>query len=105
RWQFTIEAWLDELATVRHAIAVKRQAGADVSVDTAEEQQILDARTGEEPARLFLARHEPVPLEVERPAAEFASWYELFPRSATDDPARPGRFADVIGRLPRIRDM
>ena len=34
-----------------------------------------------------------------------ASWYELFPRSQTGDPRRHGTFADVIERLPRIRDM
>ena len=45
-----------------------------------------------------LPRREPIAVEVERPQAEFASWYELFPRSL-------GTFDDVIGRLPRIRDM
>lgn len=45
------------------------------------------------------------PLEVERLAARFASWYELFPRSQTPDPARHGTFDDVQRRLPLIRDM
>ena len=45
------------------------------------------------------------PVDVERQAAEFASWYELFPRSVTDDPARHGTFRDVIGRLPEINAM
>lgn len=45
------------------------------------------------------------PVEVERPLAEFASWYELFPRSMTHDPARHGTFNDVIERLPMIHDM
>ena len=45
------------------------------------------------------------PLEVERPLAEFASWYELFPRSVTSDPGRHGTFRDVIGRLPDISRM
>ena len=45
------------------------------------------------------------PLEVERVQAEFASWYELFPRSESGDPARHGTFRDVIKRLPQIRDM
>ena len=105
RWQFTVEAWLDELATVRHAIDVKRRAGVDFSVETVEEQQLLTNQKEGESARPFRARAEPLPLDVERPAAEFASWYELFPRSATDDPKKHGTFADVIERLPRIRDM
>jgi starch synthase (maltosyl-transferring) len=56
--------------------------------------------------RLFFYRAEPVfPVDVERPEAAFAAWYELFPRSATDDPARHGTFDDVIRRLPAIQDM
>jgi starch synthase (maltosyl-transferring) len=45
------------------------------------------------------------PLDVERERALFASWYELFPRSQTDDPQRHGTFRDVIARLPAIHDM
>ena len=52
------------------------------------------------------AEHTPaIPLDVDRPQAGFASWYEMFPRSATDDPARHGTFVDVIARLPAIRAM
>jgi starch synthase (maltosyl-transferring) len=54
----------------------------------------------------FLIRHAPpLLLDAERPQAEFASWYEMFPRSATHDPARHGTFDDVIERLPAIRAM
>ncbi|WP_269509159.1 maltotransferase domain-containing protein [Burkholderia sp. IMCC1007] len=45
------------------------------------------------------------PVEVERRAARFSSWYEMFPRSASNDPHRHGTFDDVIAQLPRIRDM
>ncbi len=55
--------------------------------------------------RAFVTRHETVALDVERPQAEFASWYELFPRSVTDDPRRHGTLVDVIGALPRVRQM
>ena len=56
--------------------------------------------------RPFAVRVEP-PLQVqaERTAARFASWFEVFPRSMSDDPARHGTFADVEKHLPRIRDM
>ena len=54
----------------------------------------------------FLVRHAPpVRLDAARPQARFASWYEMFPRSATTDPARHGTFNDVIARLPAIRAM
>jgi starch synthase (maltosyl-transferring) len=45
------------------------------------------------------------PVDAERLQARYSSWYELFPRSITDDPARHGTFRDVIARLPAIRDM
>lgn len=44
-------------------------------------------------------------VEVERRKAAFSSWYELFPRSTSPDPARPGTFLDVIALLPRIAEM
>jgi starch synthase (maltosyl-transferring) len=44
-------------------------------------------------------------VEAERRGAHFASWYELFPRSQSGDPARHGTFDDVIARLPHIRAM
>ncbi|ROQ01058.1 starch synthase (maltosyl-transferring) [Stella humosa] len=56
--------------------------------------------------RPFLVRHDPpLAIEADRPQAAFAAWYEMFPRSATDDPARHGTFADVVDRLPAIRAM
>ncbi|WP_312861764.1 maltotransferase domain-containing protein [Segnochrobactrum spirostomi] len=44
-------------------------------------------------------------VDAERRTAAFASWYELFPRSASGDADRHGTFDDVIARLPAIRDM
>ncbi len=46
-----------------------------------------------------------LPLTVDRKAAAFSAWYELFPRSMSDDPARHGTFDDVIAKLPYVRDM
>jgi starch synthase (maltosyl-transferring) len=55
--------------------------------------------------RPFRVQHPPLALEVERPQALFASWYELFPRSQSGDPDRHGTFDDVIARLPDIARM
>ncbi|WP_028693668.1 alpha-1,4-glucan--maltose-1-phosphate maltosyltransferase [Pseudomonas cremoricolorata] len=55
--------------------------------------------------RSYLTRSAELPLDVDREAALFASWYELFPRSITDDAERHGTFDDVHQRLPMIRDM
>jgi starch synthase (maltosyl-transferring) len=63
----------------------------------------LMARADARPFAVRLAP--PCPLDADRLAARFASWYEIFPRSMSDDPARHGTFRDVIRHLPRIRDM
>ncbi len=44
-------------------------------------------------------------VDAERREARFASWYELFPRSQTDDPERHGTLRDVIPRLADIKAM
>ncbi len=46
-----------------------------------------------------------LPLRVDRVKARFASWYELFPRSAANHPARHGTFDDVIARLPYVEEL
>jgi starch synthase (maltosyl-transferring) len=56
-------------------------------------------------ARPFASRSSVHSVRVDRPAAEFASWYELFPRSATHDAAVHGTFKSVIERLPAIQSM
>lgn len=42
---------------------------------------------------------------VDRPAARFAAWYEMFPRSAGADPTRSATFNEAAGRLPAIAEM
>ncbi len=44
-------------------------------------------------------------LIVDRKAAVFSSWYELFPRSITDSVDRHGTFRDVIRHLPYVQDL
>jgi starch synthase (maltosyl-transferring) len=127
RHLFAIEAWRDEYATLCHALDVKHRAGVDIAVENADARahlarlgldQVLSRLSDDDPdaavalligsetrhlvaeadERTFACRHAAIPIEVERPQAEFASWYELFPRSL-------GTFDDVIAALPRIRDM
>jgi starch synthase (maltosyl-transferring) len=66
-------------------------------------------------AGALMARHGPrqavshrtpvLELHVDRRAAVFSAWYEMFPRSASGDPKRHGTFEDVIAKLPYIRDL
>ena len=42
---------------------------------------------------------------ADRPAARFAAWYEMFPRSQGRAPGRSATFDDCIARLPDVRGM
>lgn len=48
---------------------------------------------------------EEITIKVETSRAAFSTWYELFPRSASDEPDIHGTFDDVVKRLPRIAAM
>jgi starch synthase (maltosyl-transferring) len=42
---------------------------------------------------------------VDRGKARTSAWYEMFPRSCSPDPARPGTFKDCQKRLPYVAGM
>ncbi len=50
-----------------------------------------------------------ITVTVDRPAARFAAWYEMFPRSQTVPtpgvPPRHGTFDDAAARLPRLAEL
>ena len=68
-------------------------------------QPATQALMAQADVQAYLSRSPHFALDVERERAQFASWYELFPRSSTDDARRHGTFNDVQQRLPMIRDM
>src|SRR5690606_18765203 len=95
----------EQARQLRELLARLEQAqdkDARVALLLDEHTQRVMAETSE---RAFRLRSPEYPLEVERELAAFASWYELFPRSETDDEHRHGTFRNVIKRLPMIRDM
>jgi starch synthase (maltosyl-transferring) len=124
RQEFAIEAWIDRFGGFVRDLTSKQAAGQDITLDIREgdamvretlnvpalNAAILAAPETVEAMRLkqergFLVRSATYTIEVDRTGAAFASWYELFPRSQTDDPSRHGTFRDVIARLPAIRAM
>ncbi len=77
--------------------------GWQLAVLLGEDVRALMARAD---LRADLSRYErELEVVVGRTAAAFAAWYELFPRSTSDDPQRHGTFDDVIRKLPYVRDM
>jgi starch synthase (maltosyl-transferring) len=77
-------------------------ARGDASALLAEDTRQAVEAAGHHP---FAIRSNEYPVDADRPQAMFSSWYELFPRSVTSDPSRPGTLRDVIAELPRIRDL
>ena len=68
--------------------------------------EILAATAGRHPNRELETRFvAELPLVVERDRARFSSWYELFPRSAGNEPGVHGTFRDVEARLPLVASM
>ena len=65
----------------------------------------LDRAMTEADPRSHLVSTRCIPVDAERTGAAFAAWYEVFPRSLSDDIHRHGTFRDVERHLPRIRDM
>ncbi|MGQ0464022.1 MAG: maltotransferase domain-containing protein [Sporichthyaceae bacterium] len=59
------------------------------------------------PLRDLLTSTKKLPLQVDRRAALYSSWYEFFPRSegASLNPPRSGTFATAAERLPAIAEM
>jgi starch synthase (maltosyl-transferring) len=95
----------DAGSVIAAALNWLRDATADASVEILLTHDLREVMLEAE-EQLFHCGSEPAfPLDVERPQAAFGSWYELFPRSATNTSARHGTLADVVRRLPALRDM
>jgi starch synthase (maltosyl-transferring) len=67
----------------------------------------LEALMLRHPDRRFESVHERIlAVQVDRERARFSAWYELFPRSVTDDASeKHGTFASTAARLPYVAEM
>src|SRR5690606_21316269 len=93
--------------------AFREQLAGDPAADTHDAERIqagLSERRAElirahAPRRFITSLARPVRITVDRRTALFSAWYELFPRSCSDEPGRHGTFDDVIARLPYVASM
>src|SRR5690625_4039087 len=88
----------DCLEQLQRDESIEQQAQRLLDPALAEAVEVLEPRP-------FLTCSDPVLVDVERTAAGYSAWYELFPRSITDSVDRHGTFDDVIKRLPAIQAM
>jgi starch synthase (maltosyl-transferring) len=107
RWEFTVAAWTDRIATWQDEIRRKVGAGETELVGELSEGAVLlgrDAVTVEEGLaaepgdRHGLVTSAPLEVDVDRVLARFGSWYELFPRSW-------GGFRGVAEVLPQLAQL
>jgi starch synthase (maltosyl-transferring) len=89
-------AALDAVLKGIDAVAETDRPAILLSDESREAMQAADQRP-------FLTKSYEQRVQVERKAASFASWYELFPRSLGD--GRHGTFRDAIAEVPRIQAM
>jgi starch synthase (maltosyl-transferring) len=91
----------------RHADSVR--ANAERDIDLAAEQAVderLAQLVEKYPDRgLATTYSEALRVVVDREKARFSTWYEVFPRSCSQEPGRHGTFQDCIARLPYIAEM
>ncbi|NIK89213.1 starch synthase (maltosyl-transferring) [Rhizomicrobium palustre] len=89
---------LDKLVARLQGLAQSEQVALLLEPSAKELMHLADRRA-------FKVKSAPFPVDADRKAAGFASWYEIFPRSTSGNPARHGTFRDVIAEVPRIAAM
>jgi starch synthase (maltosyl-transferring) len=97
---------------LKHAAA--RASGADASrlieasgnllLETALSQAVSDLAS-RYPVKEFAANYKELRVTVDRVRASFSTWYELFPRSTSEEADRHGTLTDCERWLPRLAQM
>jgi starch synthase (maltosyl-transferring) len=94
----------------RQALRSMLERHADDPDGTSKREWLTSRETGDLMARVgprtsFTRYDRELEVWVDRRKAAFSAWYEMFPRSQSGDAGRHGTFADVIARLPYVRDL
>ncbi len=85
--------------------AADLRAGGPVGEKAALSVELAE-RMEQHPDRRFSTSYgKELEVVVDRERARFGAWYELFPRSTSPEPARPGTLRDTIARLPYVAEM
>jgi starch synthase (maltosyl-transferring) len=97
-------AGTSDVTLIDEALGAMRRARSDTGrVAAVSGEELLEA-VRRHPDRSAATRSVELPLMVDRERARFGAWYELFPRSQGQDPAKPAAttFDEAAWRLPEI---
>jgi starch synthase (maltosyl-transferring) len=96
-----LQAYAERWRSLHDQGPTGRREAAELAI-SAELGEILDRWQDRTDATRY---RRPLELIVDRPAARFAAWYEIFPRSQGTDPTRSATFKEAELRLPAISAM
>jgi starch synthase (maltosyl-transferring) len=87
------------------AMATVLREGSDAAVALALGDELAQLMWRHADRRFATTYDRELGVVVDPERARFSAWYELFPRSTAREPGRHGTFADVMARLPYVRDL
>jgi starch synthase (maltosyl-transferring) len=96
---------------LERGVLVEAMARLESSIDADEALEVLATEALQNLMAALDEREDAVTFEPVlkvfacRPKARFSTWYELFPRSETDDPERAATLRDAERRLPKLQAM
>jgi starch synthase (maltosyl-transferring) len=95
----------DDAQTLRSMARVLRQGRLDEIMATVSSQELLDLASRYPDRNRGASTSAGYPVEVARQRARHGAWYELFPRSCSPDPGRPGTLRDIEALVPGIAEL
>jgi starch synthase (maltosyl-transferring) len=94
-----LQAYADRWRSLRDPVGMREAAELAISAQLGD---LMDRCPDRSDATRYRRELE---LIVDRPAARFAAWYEIFPRSQGTDPTRSATFREAEARIPAIAAM
>ncbi|HXG35986.1 MAG TPA: alpha-1,4-glucan--maltose-1-phosphate maltosyltransferase [Dehalococcoidia bacterium] len=91
------------LDTIAGVLADGKRAGNQADLALSQELMLLMSKYQDQ--RHVAVYEKVLEVAVDREKARFSSWYEMFPRSATEVPGKHGTFQDCERRLTYIAEM
>lgn len=95
----------DAVQLRRYAAVLGGDGSEPERVEAALSEELGELMAAHPDRHLSTAYGKELSVVAERERARFSSWYEIFPRSASQEPGRHGTFRDVQRLIPRIADL